>query len=138
MINPPELQIPGSSESYITSSVVQCLPQSLPHQRRRRHLRRLSDGGTERKGTLGISGGCAGTGRWLHPPTLATFPLGGCAEHFCVFVSTLSWLQTVHLGICYPGGGSKLQWLTQGRQRATLLSGSGRIPWPTSEWCGKY
>lgn len=25
MINPPELQIPDSSESYITSSVVQCL-----------------------------------------------------------------------------------------------------------------
>ena len=48
MINPPELQIPDSSESYITSSVVQCLPQSLPHQRRRRHLRRLSDGGTNK------------------------------------------------------------------------------------------
>lgn len=48
MINPPELQTPDSSESYITSSVVQCLPQSLPHQRRRWHLRRLSDGGTDK------------------------------------------------------------------------------------------
>lgn len=48
MINPPELQIPDSSESYITSSVVQCLPQSLPHQRGRRHLRRLSNGGTDK------------------------------------------------------------------------------------------
>lgn len=50
MINPPELQIPDSSESYITSSVVQCLPLSLPHQRRRWHLRWLSNGGTGRKG----------------------------------------------------------------------------------------
>lgn len=48
MINPPELQIPDSSESYITPSVVQCLPLSFPHQRRRWHLRRLSNGGTNK------------------------------------------------------------------------------------------
>lgn len=55
-----------------------------------------------------------------NPPRLG----GACAEHFCAFVSTLSWLQTVHLGICYPERGSELQ----GWERATILSGSGKDP----------
>jgi hypothetical protein len=84
MINPPELQIPDSSESYITSSVVQCLPQSLPHQRRRRHLRRLSDGGTGRKGRLGVSATGHSTTTWQPSPLRR----GLCRAFLCFCIYT--------------------------------------------------
>lgn len=51
MINLQNCKSQTPVESYITSSVVHYLPQSLPHQRRWRHLRRLSNSGTGRKET---------------------------------------------------------------------------------------
>lgn len=48
MINLQNCKSQTPVESYITSSVVHYLPQSLPHQRRWRHLRRLSNSGTNK------------------------------------------------------------------------------------------
>lgn len=135
MINPPELQIPDSSESYITSSVVQCPPLSLPHQRRGWHLRRLSDGGTARKGRPQSQRTSEGERAAPLPPRNPPWGGGGCAEPRCLhrsFVSvalpsTWSWLQTIQRSVIQSEAVT-FSGLHRDRRGPCYLVGRGKDP----------